>query len=489
MSQICHSIYNNIKNKKIYLSLISLLLAAHPTINYADEFTTETKNYAQTTDNDLSTINSDLSKLTGYFLNLGSYMGLNLSVASSTSLPSTPPSSTLLSPNNEKSFEIYVLNTLLGAFPITSTSPFNTFVPSSGLPNNMQSYSNINSFANLTYNTQNYNSSSSSTVSVIPNIDQPSYQLDATSQTIQNLITSPDITFCPNTQTNMNGNTYTTFGNISSTNQACNMMIPINVIGQGNQLQNPFAPCSVEPYLSQLNVNSLLGPLLYNTSSNSNNSTNASSNSGSNSGCNSSNTIGLPNETQAQVAEAFVRYATNSITPPSMPQASEFATALSNAQNNGDPTLANFLVLMRERAAQISVPVSNLYFMMQRRLPQNNSNNLSQALAEFQQATWRLMNPNAQGSSGSNSDSTAQQWTDLINNASPATVQKESALLLAEINYQLYLMRQFQERQLLTESILAIAMLNMGGQSSPSLTTAQSVQASTPNVTYSTSGQ
>lgn len=40
--------------------------------------------------------------------------------------------------------------------------------------------------------------------------------------------------------------------------------------------------------------------------------------------------------------------------------------------------------------------------------------------------------------------------------ASPGTIQKEQLSLLAEINYQLYLNRQMQERILLTNSILLL---------------------------------
>ena len=67
----------------------------------------------------------------------------------------------------------------------------------------------------------------------------------------------------------------------------------------------------------------------------------------------------------------------------------------------------------------------------------------SQALTEFTMATHRLFNPDM---------SANQQWINQINDASSATVQKEMAVLLAEINYQLYLSRQQQERALLTSS-------------------------------------
>ena len=72
-------------------------------------------------------------------------------------------------------------------------------------------------------------------------------------------------------------------------------------------------------------------------------------------------------------------------------------------------------------------------------------------------ATRRIYNPEKNG----------EQWIDQINKASPTTVEKEMALLLAEINYQLYLNRQQDERLLLTNSLLLIQSLT---QNKPSPT-------------------
>jgi intracellular multiplication protein IcmX len=58
------------------------------------------------------------------------------------------------------------------------------------------------------------------------------------------------------------------------------------------------------------------------------------------------------------------------------------------------------------------------------------------------------------------------QWLTQINSSSPATVQKEMVALLAEINFQLYLNRQQEERLLLTNSML---LLRLGKQMEPSL--------------------
>ena len=62
-------------------------------------------------------------------------------------------------------------------------------------------------------------------------------------------------------------------------------------------------------------------------------------------------------------------------------------------------------------------------------------------------ATWRLYTP------GGNANT---NWLTQINQASPATVQKEMVTLLAEINYQMYLTRQQEERLLLTNTMLLL---------------------------------
>ena len=60
-------------------------------------------------------------------------------------------------------------------------------------------------------------------------------------------------------------------------------------------------------------------------------------------------------------------------------------------------------------------------------------------------ATKRLYDPSKEAGA---------QWVDKINTASTATVQKEMVILLSELNYQLYLMNQKQDRLLLTETML-----------------------------------
>ncbi len=123
-------------------------------------------------------------------------------------------------------------------------------------------------------------------------------------------------------------------------------------------------------------------------------------------------------------------------------------TSVQQAQAQG--TLNTYFTNLRIYAAQSSVGLSNLYFILSQTLtadPTGKDNNVSsQAMNEFNMATWRLFNPN--------NNTANKQWIEGINNASPGTVQKEIAVLLAEMNYQMYLDRQIQERILLTQSVM-----------------------------------
>ncbi len=183
---------------------------------------------------------------------------------------------------------------------------------------------------------------------------------------------------------------------------------------------------------------------------------------------------GLTAKSQAQQALNFIRYASAQVTPPSLPKLSAYselwnqATAKPNSagynevqQKQAAATLSSYFNNLRVYAAQTSVGVSNLYYILSKRLPQNmsadqsNANITSQALNEFNMATRRLFDPTASNTPGQPN----QQWIKQINDASPATVQKEIAILLAEINYQMYLDRQIQERILLTNSIMLLQNL------------------------------
>lgn len=146
--------------------------------------------------------------------------------------------------------------------------------------------------------------------------------------------------------------------------------------------------------------------------------------------------------------------------PPTNDDGSYASDVDANDVMNAKVALAKYLLGLRVYAAKASVPIGNLYYILSKRMPQestssdgSSSSSSSQALNEFKMATWRLYDPNKQ-----NTD----QWVQKINSSSAATVQKEVAILLSEISYQMYLSRQEQERLLLTESMVMMQLLSSG---------------------------
>ncbi|OJY49049.1 MAG: hypothetical protein BGO90_12105 [Legionella sp. 40-6] len=231
--------------------------------------------------------------------------------------------------------------------------------------------------------------------------------------------------------------------------------IMANIIGNLPSTYQYFTYEYNQQFLSQLNSNTLTGPMMYSSQGANVNSTSSPSANPQNKG--------LAAQNQAQQAANFIRYVSGSTSPLRLPNLKAYDTLYSQAiaNNNGNPTLEqvqaqatlnNYFTGLRTYAAQFSVGISNLYFIMAKRLPQNQSGSSkqepsSQALSEFNMATWRLFKADM---------SIDNQWVSKLNNASPATVQKEIATLLAEINYQLYLDRQIQERILMTNSIMLL---------------------------------
>ncbi|OGV27747.1 MAG: hypothetical protein A3F18_00735 [Legionellales bacterium RIFCSPHIGHO2_12_FULL_37_14] len=149
----------------------------------------------------------------------------------------------------------------------------------------------------------------------------------------------------------------------------------------------------------------------------------------------------------AQQVSTFIQYAAGSMLPLDLPTLT-LLTGQSAKTKLFRQAAANYYLSLRTYVARLSVGLSNLYSILAKRLPQNSADGkvTSQALIEYQMATWRLFDTSSKDSQ--------QKWLEFINSASPASVQKEMAVLLAEINYQLYLNRQQQERLLMTNSAL-----------------------------------
>lgn len=259
---------------------------------------------------------------------------------------------------------------------------------------------------------------------------------------------------------------------------------PLSTIFSGNS--NASQPY-FSKFMPQLNANNLLSPLMYQTGS-------GESSGSSSTASNQSKTGPLTATTQAQLAQNYVRFATGQILPMSLPDndilqtiGQQMTSSDALTQQKAYASWAKYVAGLTTYAAQMSVAYSNLNGMMAKRMPVKVSpndlpkgpndqpmqglGNISQALYEFQMATWRL------------SDSTQQTdpaWLNKVVNSSDASIAKEQLALLAEINYQLYMNRQMQEKILLTNTMMLMQSMQMNRSmisltSNPSSTSATSL--------------
>ncbi len=371
-------------------------------------------------------------------------------------------------------FFTIAFDAFLGAIPVNAL--FLQFVPT-----NNETYSAVNALANATF--PSYNSASSqqtSTISVSPLVDQQTYQQDPVSQAVLNILGTPNYTYCMNYDATLwtGGGSSTTEANTSQYPK-CDLLyeyqVMNNVIGTLPTTYQYYTYDYNQQFLSQLNGNTLISPLLYSTST--------STPSTSSSPQPSSNGAGLPAQSQAQQAANFIRYVTGEVAPVSLPrlkdydmlytQATNVTNSVSTAQQmKAQASLTTYFTQLRVYAAQSSIAYSNLYYILSKRMPQStgasdSTSATSQALNEFTMATWRLYTP---GGSANTS------WLNQVNQASPATVQKEMVTLLAEINYQMYLTRQQEERLLLTNTMLLLLSSRSGQPSAPTLQSPGAVQ-------------
>lgn len=431
--------------------------------------------------------NQNTQNLSIYVENWAAYLGYDVTVKKKPKLPSL----TLVDVTNTTLLETLMYATYLGTIPTTtppiaSSDTSNTASsPTSGLPfvpSSVKTASILNQASNVAFT--NYGNSGSS--STQPNIqanalsDQQPFQADPVSQSIFNILGTPDVSYCSqdpqspevtvSNSTNPNGASSTPCS-ISPT--MFNSQIIENVVGPIPDASTFYTMANNLNVMPQLNSNSLIAPLYYSQEDLSSlGLTTPEKNSG------------LTASSQAELAANFIRYVSGSVIPTILPNQYSYSTTYNLATNSGtsqfqmQAVLSNYIASLRVYAAQTSVGMSNLYYILARRVPQQppNSQNAtqlnSQALNEYNMATWRIVNPGASASSlaadgsGSNSSNSSSssatsnaetaaqsQWIAKINTASPATVQKEIAILLAEINYQLYLDRQLQERMLLTSSV------------------------------------
>ena len=402
--------------------------------------------------------------LTEYLQNLGAYLGFDITKELK------DPLATLIDASSTTLAQQYSFVTLLGAIPVNTYSEALAYF----VPSNTENYSLINDMANYTFekqpNSGSYSSAStgnSGGISVSTLIDQKNdqggYQSDPVTQSILNILTTPQTTYCMN--------------NDADAWIDCDFLydtkIMSQVIGSTPNTTTFFSPSYNAEVVAQLNANTLIAPLLYSTTDN---SSSTSSEEGQNT---TSDEDGLVAKNQIQEAENFIRYATASVKPISLPKRKAYDDLYAQATYSGDDAaslfqkqlaqekIAKYLVKLRSFSAVSSVPTATLYSVLSKRMPQaqsaDSSKQTSQALSEFKMATRRLYDPSKQGSDNQ------KQWVDQINEASSATVQKEMAILLSEINYQLYLSRQQDEKALVTMSLLLIQSMNFG---TPSLSDA-----------------
>lgn len=315
-----------------------------------------------------------------------------------------------------------VLTALFAAFPVNADFP-------NFSDNKNYAFLNVNkdNTVNLLPNFATPSSESGSAdVTVIEGVDQKNYRNDPVSQSILNILGTPDFSICSNEKdtkcTSLNQITVMSNELLGITNG--DGYLPGDAVYFTNDLNAGI--------VDQLHIDTLLAPLIYSTSA----STTSKSLS------------------TAQQAMSFIRYATGMVVPIDSMTKSDYDQLYDNQKtsDSAKKDLMTYLLKLRVYAAQNAVPISNLTYMMQKRMPQTTTTSdstTSEAFNEYVMATWRLFSPGAK-----------EQWINQIDTASSATVQKEIAILLAEISYQMYLTRRDQERLLLTNSMLLLQTIS-----------------------------
>ena len=320
-----------------------------------------------------------------------------------------------------------LLTALFATFPVNADFP-------NFSDNKNYDFLNVNTdnTISLLPNFANPSSESGSTdVTVTEGVDQKEYRKDPVSQSILNILGTPDVSVCSNEKdtkcANINQNTVMSNELLDITN--ADGYLPGDAVYFSNDLNAGI--------IDQLHTDTLLAPLIYSTS--------ASTTSGKS----------LPT---AQQAMSFIRYASGMVVPIDTMTKIDYDQLYDNQKTSASAKkdLMTYLLKLRVYAAQNSVPISNLAYMMEKRMPQTpktsdvtTTSTTSEAFNEYVMATWRLFSPGAK-----------EQWISQIDKASSATVQKEIAILLAEMSYQMYLTRRDQERLLLTESMVLLQTMS-----------------------------
>lgn len=212
--------------------------------------------------------------------------------------------------------------------------------------------------------------------------------------------------------------------------------------------------------LPSLNADTLLSPLTYNEEAQTSID---------------DSRLGLYGRTELAAADNFIRYLSGELLPNNLSTMHEYKI-YQDLANAGDEALCPqysvdaamkikaYRTMLRNYAAQVSVGTSNLYHLMQKRRKVSNSGTVqdttSQMEEEYNMATYRIFNPTG---------TKETKWQANLKQASSSAIQKQMAMLLAEINYQLFLNRKEQERILVT---LSAMQLGQNAQNKQQLTLA-----------------
>lgn len=418
--------------------LATSLLICFASFSFAQEETV-TSTSSTTSEDDTA---SNIKKIVEYLFNLGSYLGYALD--QSPLAENEKPYNQLIAPSATQAAQTFLFNSVLGAIPVNALSAgLSAFIPPSS-----QGYSSLNSLANYTFSSQPFSTPSDSSglgkIAVSQLLDQSAYQNDPVNQAVLNIINTPNYTYCMN----YDATTYDADCKLLQ-----NRQVAENTTGVLPNSNEFFTYAYNSKFLPQLNSSILNAPLVYSQEQQQSTSSSTSTN----------NEQGLTAQNQAQSAANFIRYAAGLVAPIPLPKKADYETLYSQATNVGGnvpvvtqkqamASLSKYFADLRVYAAQSSVAFNNLYSILSKRMPQNQTGQASspptsQAMSEFIMASRRIYTP------GVDMD---KQWINQINTATEATVQKEIAVLLAEINYQLYLSRQQEERLLMTNSIMLL---------------------------------
>lgn len=196
--------------------------------------------------------------LVHYLQNLGSYLGYDISqdpTANSKSI-----SQQLINLPGTQLAETLVFSTFFGAIPVAIAAGAATF---QFVSPNSNGADIINGAANATFNLQNFSTAANSnqqstTVSVNALIDQPTYQPDPVSQSLLNILGTPDVSFC----TDSNGYIQNPCSIAPALYQN---QVMSNVVGPIPNPRQFYSYNYIQPLLGQLNSNSLIAPLFFTT--------------------------------------------------------------------------------------------------------------------------------------------------------------------------------------------------------------------------------